>query len=327
MHCYGKRASQPGDCRMTRVLVTGGAGFIGGHLVDALLKRGYDVRVLDNFSAGKRPNANPHLPSSVRVIDGDIRNQKDVRKALHEIDSVIHMAALIDTEYSVTNPLETNEVNVGGTLNLLYECAEMKTKRFIFTSSTAVYGDAGDAPLSEEIKPRPISPYAVTKLAAEEYCNTYSRTFGLETVSLRLFNVYGPGQGMNQYAGVVTKFLEQATKGVEPVIFGDGEQTRDFIHVSDVVIAHILALEKGRIESSPLNIGTGIPTKIKDLAGLVIDLSGTHQKPRFAHPRLGDIKHNLADTTRASRVLGFSSVTTLRKGLQELMDNHRKESG
>jgi len=309
--------------KMTRVLVTGGAGFIGGQVVDALLMRGYDVTVLDNFSAGQRPEANPHLKSSVRVIDGDVRNQKDVRNALDKVDSVIHMAAIIDTEYSVSNPLEVNEVNVSGTLTLLHESAEMKKKRFIFTSSTAVYGDAGDAPLSEEIKPRPISPYGVTKLAGEEYCNTYSRTFGLETVSLRLFNVYGRGQGKNQYAGVVIKFIEQATRGLDPVIFGDGEQTRDFIHVSDVVAAHILALEKGSIESSPINIGTGIPTKIRDLARLVIDLSDTHQKPKFTHSRLGDIKHNSADTEKASRVLDFSPVMTLRKGLQELVDNYR----
>ena len=309
---------------MTRVLVTGGGGFIGGHLVDALLKRSHEVTILDNFSGGQSPSENPHLQSKVQVIDGDVRAPEDIRKALDKVDSIIHLAAIIDTEYSVNNPREVNDVNVSGTLNLLHECATLKKKRFIFTSSTAVYGDVGDAPISEETIPRPISPYGVSKLAAEEYCNTYSRTFGLETVSLRLFNVYGQGQGMNQYAGVITKFVEQVSGGSEPIIFGDGEQTRDFVHVSDVVAAHVLALEKQSVGSSPINIGTGIPTSIRDLADLILDISGSHLRPKFAPPRLGDIKHNLANNEEASRILGFSPVMTLREGLQDLVDSNRK---
>ena len=289
-----------------RVLVTGGAGFIGSHLVDALIENNYSVAILDNFSTGKEANIERHLSSSgVHLIRGDVRKPEDVRTAIDNADIIVHLAALIDTENSMGNPLDVNEVNIGGTLNLLHEAANRKIRRFIFASSTAVYGRAGELPIREDSPARPISPYAVTKLAGEEYCDMYARTFGLDTLSLRLFNVYGPRQSKNNYAGVITIFLERAVRGLAPKIYGNGEQTRDFIHVRDVVTAFVSAIQKNNA-MSPINVGTGISTRIIDLAEMVIELSARNgMRPQFESPRIGDIEHSLTNTERASKVLGF----------------------
>jgi len=308
-----------------RVLVTGGAGFIGSHLVDALIDNNYSVTILDNFSTGKEENIERHLSSSgVHFIRGDVRKPEDVRTAIDNVDIIVHLAALIDTETSMGNPLDVNEVNIGGTLNLLHEAASRKIRRFIFASSTAVYGHTGEVPIREDSPARPISPYAVTKLAGEEYCDMYARTFGLDTLSLRLFNIYGPRQASNHYAGVITIFLERAVQGLAPKIYGNGEQTRDFIHVRDVVRAFVSAMQKNNAVS-PINVGTGISTRIIDLAEMTIELSGRNgMRPQFESPRVGDIEHSFANTERASNVLGFSHRVNLRDGLQELIGNELK---
>jgi len=309
---------------MTKVLVTGGAGFIGSHVVEILIAKGYQVSVLDNLTTGSVGNLSDNLPSGkLRIVRGDIRDAVAVRQALVDADAVIHLAALIDTGYSVEKPAIVNHVNVGGTVTLLKESVDLKVRRFIFASSTAVYGDSDRLPLQEESEKKPISPYAVSKLAGEEYCKMYSRTFGLETVSLRFFNVYGLRQVNNGYAGVITKFIERVSHGQPPLIYGDGEQTRDFVHVTDVARACVLALEKEGLSQCSINVGTGKPTRITDLASLIINIfSASGLEPQYTPPKVGDIKENFADLTNASRMLGFAPRVSLREGLEELAENY-----
>ena len=309
---------------MTKVLVTGGAGFIGSHVVEILIAKGYQVSVLDNLTTGSVGNLSDNLPSGkLRIVRGDIRDAVAVRQALVDADAVIHLAALIDTGYSVEKPAIVNHVNVGGTVTLLKESVDLKVRRFIFASSTAVYGDSDKLPLQEESEKKPISPYAVSKLAGEEYCKMYSRTFGLETVSLRFFNVYGLRQVNNGYAGVITKFIERVSHGQPPLIYGDGEQTRDFVHVTDVARACVLALEKEGLSQCSINVGTGKPTRITDLASLIINIfSASGLEPQYTPPKVGDIKENFADLTNASRMLGFAPRVSLREGLEELAENY-----
>ena len=309
---------------MTKVLVTGGAGFIGSHVVEILIAKGYQVSVLDNLTTGTVGNLSDNLPSGkLRIVRGDIRDAVAVRQALVDADAVIHLAALIDTGYSVEKPAIVNHVNVGGTVTLLKESVDLKVRRFIFASSTAVYGDSDRLPLQEESEKKPISPYAVSKLAGEEYCKMYSRTFGLETVSLRFFNVYGLRQVNNGYAGVITKFIERVSHGQPPLIYGDGEQTRDFVHVTDVARACVLALEKGGLSQCSINVGTGKPTRITDLASLIINIfSASGLEPQYTPPKVGDIKENFADLTNASHMLGFAPRVSLREGLEELAENY-----
>ena len=249
------------------VLVTGGAGFIGSHLVPRLLELGHSVTVLDNLSTGKLENLDGVLDHPKFVFQrGDIRDKTIPNEVFDGVDSVIHLAALIDISASVADPIQNHEVNVDGTFNMLHAAIKHNVKKFVFASSTAVYGDAKTLPLQENIALHPISPYAASKVAGEAYCSAFASCFGLETIVLRFFNIYGPRSENSPYSGVITKFLQKIIKGEVLTIDGDGEQTRDFIHVSDIVKAVILALEQEGLKGEVFNVCTGVPTSINQLA-------------------------------------------------------------
>jgi UDP-glucose-4-epimerase GalE len=305
---------------ISRVVVTGGAGFIGSRLVRELLGRGYSVVVLDNFCSGSWENLRElHGGDGFEVVEGDVRDRSVVRKVMKGAGGVVHLAALIDVEASVKDPFETHEVNVNGTLNVLHEAVKAGVKRFIFASSTAVYGDANPLPLKEDYPPRPISPYAASKAAAECYCLAFNKCYGLETVILRYFNVYGPGQRNSAYSGVITRFLENAFKGEPLTVYGDGCQTRDFIYVDDVVEATILALEGEGLESKTFNVCTGNPTSVNELIEVIRTIAGKDLKVVYDNPRIGDIRNNYGDPSKAEKILGFKAKKSLRKGLEQII--------
>ena len=307
----------------SKVLVTGGAGFIGSHLVDKLISRGYVVVVFDNFHLGEMESFREILGrSSFEVIEGDIRDRKAVREAMDGVDAVVHLAALIDVEESVNNPLETHDVNVNGTLNVLNEAVRSSVQKFLFASSTAVYGEGNPLPLEEEHSLNPISPYAASKVSAEYYCKAFNSCYGLGTVILRYFNVYGPGQKHGAYSGVITRFLQSALKNEPLIVYGDGNQTRDFIHVDDVVEATLLALENANSNGETFNVCSGMPTSVNELAETVKKVIGKDLKVNYDKPRKGDIKNNYGDPSKAEKILGFKAETSLREGLERLRDSY-----
>ncbi|MBA7597525.1 UDP-N-acetylglucosamine 4-epimerase [subsurface metagenome] len=303
-----------------KVLVTGGAGFIGSHLVDGLLARGHSVTVLDDLSSGTMDNLKTHTDNpAFRFIQGDIRDAEAVKRALAGVDAVIHEAAMISVPLSVKNPEFARSVNVDGTLTLLKASLGHGVKRFVYSSSCAVYGEQAELPISEDVPPQPLSPYASSKLAAEKNCLTFHEREGLETICLRYFNVYGPRQTFGEYAGVMMKFLERLRSDQPPIIYGDGEQTRDFVYVSDVVDATLLALEREGVAGEVMNIGTGEATSINDLCEIFLTAAGnTGLKPIHESSRAGDIRHSQADIKKAKKLLGFKPRVSLKEGVKRL---------
>lgn len=254
----------------TSVLITGGAGFIGSHLTPALLEKGYKVTVFDNLTTGKLENLKDTCKQpNFTFIQGDIRNLEQLHQAFEDIDAVVHLAAQIDVADSVANPTRTHEINTTGTLNVLQEAVKSHVERFVFASSTAVYGDTQKLPITEDTPLNPLSPYAASKAAGEAYCNTYANCYILKTIILRFFNVFGTGNENNPYSGVITKFLQKAQKNETLTVEGNGEQTRDFIHVTDVANAITLALERKNLKAETFNICTGTPTSINKLTNAV----------------------------------------------------------
>ena len=305
----------------SKIIVTGGAGFIGSHIVDRILKEGYEVLVIDDLSQGRLDNISQHLSDeNFKFIKADIRDSERINTIVKDADAILHQAAVVSVTRSLEDPAYTNDVNVTGTLNLLKASTNSNVKKFIYASSCAVYGDAKAPRQSEETPTSPKSPYAATKVAAENYCKTFNRLYGLEAIPLRYFNVYGARQSYGPYSGVITNFIDRLIREEPPVIHGDGEQARDFVDVSDIVEANILALERAGVSSDPINIGTGTATSIKDLANLLIDITGRRNlKPAFDQPRTGDIRHSCADITKARRALGYEPKVPLREGLVKLL--------
>ncbi|WXG45400.1 MAG: NAD-dependent epimerase/dehydratase family protein [Candidatus Atabeyarchaeum deiterrae] len=300
-----------------RIVVTGGAGFIGSHLVDALATGGCTVTVFDDLSSGTLKNIQPHLESDkVCFAKGDIRNERQVQESLRNADIVFHLAALTSVSYSIEKPMLTNEVNVGGTRNLLEASIRRNVKRFVYVSSCAVYGNPQYVPIDEN---HPMSPYADSKVEAEEHCKEYQREHGLKTVILRLFNVYGPRQTYNLYSGVISKFIEELRKGKRPLIYGDGQQTRDFVHVSDVVQALLLSASADEAVGQAFNIGSGDSVTINRLYQLIREKLRVKTEPVYEEPRLGEIKHSLAEISKARQILGYQPATILEKGLESLI--------
>jgi UDP-glucose 4-epimerase len=304
-----------------KVLVTGGAGFVGSHVVDKIVGSGYSVRVIDNLSEGKLSNIGGHLKNGrVRFFNGDVRDAELVKKCIRDVDAVVHLAAVTSVPFSFANPSLTFDVNVNGTVNLLNACVETKVKRFVFVSSCSVYGDPCYLPIDEIHPTSPLSPYAVSKLEGEEHCRNHQEQYGLSTVVLRLFNVYGPRQGLNAYSGVVTRFLDQVRKRMPLVIFGDGLQTRDFVHVWDAAEAVLKALENTNVAGEVFNIGFGRATSVNSLAKSVLNLVGASLGIVYEKPRAGDIKTSFADISKAEQQLDYRPIVPLEKGLRSLVE-------
>lgn len=304
-----------------RTLVTGGAGFIGSHLVDRLMKEGYEVMVLDNFSAGKVENIQHHLRSqSFRLVKGDGRNLEDVGKVVGDVDVVFHLAAIVNVPLSIENPLLVNDVNVEGTLNLLEASLKEDIQRFIYVSTCAVYGEARYLPINEEHPIVPLSPYGISKFTAEHYCKIFHQIHGLKTACLRFFNVYGPRQAEGPYSGVITQFVSKLRQNKPPIIYGDGEQTRDFVYIDDAIEASMLALKCKRCFGEAINVGTGKPTRISELANVLTEFLGQARvKPVYTAPREGDIRHSYADIGKAEKMLGYKPRVTLKEGIRMLL--------
>jgi UDP-glucose 4-epimerase len=303
-----------------KVFVTGGAGFIGSNLVSLLLKKGYAVTVFDNLSTGKEENFHAHRNNpNFAFVRGDIRKPAEIRKALKGADAVVHLAAQIDVTASVKDPAFTHEVNVTGTLNVLQETAKEKVRRFVFASSTAVYGDAKNLPVKESEPLKPISPYAASKAAAEAYCSAYAGCFGLDAIALRFFNVYGPKNENSPYSGVITKFLRQAARGDVITVEGDGEQTRDFIHIDDIAKALALALECKKERGEVFNVCTGSPTSINGLVDALRKVTGKDLRAFRMPARVGDIRFSYGDGSKAAEKLGFKAEIGIVSGLRLLL--------
>lgn len=301
---------------MKKAIVTGGAGFIGSHLSEELSKRDYHLTILDNLSTGRQANIAPLLKKkNVEFVKGSITNLALLQKLFKNADYIFHLAAIASVPRSIEIPQETHEANVTGTLNVLIAARDNKVKKVVNASSCAIYGDAPGLPKKEDMPINPLSPYAVTKLAAENYCQIFQKVYGLPSVSLRFFNIFGPRQSPDsEYAAAIPKFIKLKTRGKKIHIYGDGKATRDYIFVKDAVNALILAAESDA--SGIYNIGSGRSTTVNELAELISNLTGNDTPPVYGPPRPGDILHSLADISRA-RTFGFSPKYNLKQGLKE----------
>lgn len=310
------------DC--SNILVTGGCGFIGSYVVNELVKKGFNVIVLDSLQYGKIENVKACLGKpNFKLIKGDIRSPKIVKRSIKGVDAIIHLAAIIDVEKSVSDPMATHDVNVNGTLILLKESVSHSIRKFVFASSCAVYGEGNPLPFREEYPLRPVSPYAVSKAAAEYYCSTFYKNYNLPTVMLRYFNVYGPKQVSGSDGNVIKKFLDNALNKKPLKIFGNGNQTRDFVYVEDVVNATLLALWNDNAVGETFNICTGKPTSINELVGTLQNTIGKNLLVRHEKPRKGDIYHSYGDPSKAERMLGFKAKIDLNEGLKILLYRRR----
>jgi UDP-glucose 4-epimerase len=311
---------------MANFLVTGGAGFIGSNIVRALLDRGDAVRVLDDFSTGKRDNLNfsgdsSDLPGNLEIVQGDIADLDVCHNAVGDIEYVLHQAAIPSVPRSVALPLESNRANVDGTLNLLVAARDAGVKRLIFASSSAVYGDAPGFPREETIIPRPLSPYAVQKLTAEHYLRVFYDLYGIETVSLRYFNVFGPNQDPDsEYAAVIPRFIRAFLTGTPPTVYGDGEQSRDFTYVENVVYGNLLAVEAKEAPGKVINLACGGQLTLNQLLALLRKITGSDAEAEYTDPRPGDVRHSWADITVSQEVLDYRTQVLLEEGLRKTLD-------
>jgi len=299
-----------------KYLVTGGGGFIGSHMVDELLSRGHEVKVLHNSSTGRRENI-AHVASDIELVEGDVRSYERANTAVNGVDVVIRLAALPSVPRSVQDPLTTTEVNVTGTLNVLLASRDREVRRVVLASSSSVYGTNDFLPKHEELVPHPISPYGVSKLAAEQYAMAFDAVYGLEAVALRYFNVFGPRQDPgSQYSGVVALFLRLAVEGGQPTVWGDGRQTRDFTYVSNVVDATVLATSAPKAGGSVLNIGCGAAYSVLDLIAAIETATGRSMDPQFGPDRPGDVRHSYANIDRAHARIGYEPRVTFSEGIR-----------
>ena len=300
---------------MSTYLVTGGAGFIGSHIVDALLSGGHRVRVLDNFSTGRRENL-AHVMDKIELIEGDVRDRIAARYAVEGMEYVLHQAALPSVPRSIKDPLTSHEVNATGTLNILIAARGSGVKRLVYASSSSVYGDTPELPKREDMTPRPKSPYAASKLAGEQYCQALWNSYGLETVCLRYFNVFGPRQDPDSpYAAVVPLFISALLNGGKPRIYGDGQQTRDFTFVANVVQANLLAATAPRAAGAICNIACQKRTSLLSLLTMLGELTGKEPDVLFEAERPGDVRDSLARISLARDLLGYRPQADLREGL------------
>jgi nucleoside-diphosphate-sugar epimerase len=303
-----------------RYLVTGGAGFIGSNTVDELVRRGHNVVVLDDLSSGKAENL-VSVKGKVETLRGSVMDLDRLHEACRGVDYVLHLAARTSVPRSVKEPLETNRVNVDGTLNVLVAARDAKVKRVVFAGSSSVYGETPTLPKREDMPPAPISPYGVSKLAGEVYGQVFQRVYGLEFVSLRYFNVFGPRQDPGSpYSGVLSLFNAAVLRGTQPTVYGDGEQSRDFTYVGNAVEANLLACEAKRAAGLAFNIGTGNRYTLNQTLALLEKVTGRPAKARYTPPREGDIRDSQADITRARDVLGYNPRFGFEEGLKHTWD-------
>ncbi len=314
---------------MANFLVTGGAGFIGSNIVLALLEKGNKVRVLDNFSTGRHENLSfadtpRDLLANLEVLDGDISDLSVCRKAVDGMDYVLHQAAIPSVPRSVAKPMESNVSNIDGTLNLLISARDASVKRLVFASSSAVYGNAPGFPRKESIAPDPLSPYAVQKLTAEHYLRIFYELYGLETVSLRYFNVFGPHQNPDsEYAAVIPRFINAFLTDLQPTVYGDGEQSRDFTYVDNVVYGNLLAVGAPDAPGKVMNLACGGQLTLNQLLDHLRNITGSDTQAVHTDPRPGDVLHSWADITVSEQVLGYETQVSLEEGLRKAVDYFR----
>ena len=301
-----------------KIVVTGGAGFIGSNLSEELAREN-EVVIIDNFVTGKRENiADIIKEKNLNLVEDTVTNLELLQRVFNGVDYVFHEAAIPSVPRSVEDPVASNNANINGTLNVLIAARDNNVKKVVYASSSSVYGDTPTSPKVETMKPTPLSPYAITKLAGEYYCKVFYEIYGLKTTSLRYFNVYGPKQDpLSEYAAVVPRFMTRVLEGKPPVIYGDGEQTRDFTFIKDVVLANILVAVSKKANGEAINIAGGKRITVNDLAVMIIEMLDGKQKPEYANPRKGDIRHSLADISKAKRLLDYQPMYDLKKGLHE----------
>jgi UDP-glucose 4-epimerase len=297
-------------------LVTGAAGFIGSHIAETLVTQGERVKALDNFSTGKRENLAPFL-DRIELVEGDLRNPADVKKAVEGVEFVFHQGALPSVPKSVEDPVGSNESNIAGTLNLLIAARDAGVKRVVYAASSSAYGDSPTLPKEETMPAAPLSPYATQKYVGELYCKNFYDLFGLETVALRYFNVFGPRQDpTSQYAAVIPKFITALAEGKPPTIYGDGEQSRDFTYIENIVRANLLAARAEGAAGEMMNFACGERTTLNELLEMIRRIMKSDIQPIFEDPRPGDVKHSLADTRKSQRLLGYTPHVSLEEGLE-----------
>ena len=311
-----------------RYLVTGGAGFIGSNTVDELVRRGHSVVVLDDLSSGKEENL-AEVRSKITFMKGSITDLEAVQKAMHQAEYVLHLAARTSVPRSVKDPIETNRINVDGTLNVLVAARDNKVKRVVYAASSSAYGETPTLPKTESMQPVPISPYGVAKYVGELYGQTFGRCYGLENVSLRYFNIFGPRQDPGSpYSGVLSRFAAAVLDDTQPLIYGDGEQTRDFTFVENAVQANLLAFEAPSASGNVYNVGTGFAISLNKIVELLRGISGKKIDPKHDPPREGDIRDSLADIRRAKEDLGYQPAVMFEEGLRRTFEwyqtNHVK---
>lgn len=306
-----------------RYLVTGGAGFIGSNTVDEIVRRGHTVAVLDDFSTGREENLR-QCAGKIEIIRGSITDLPAVQKACEGADYVIHLAALTSVPRSVKDPVETNHVNIDGTVNVLVAARDAKVRRLVYAASCSAYGDTPVQPQRETMNPNPISPYGVTKFVGEVYAKVFHQCYGLETVCLRYFNVFGPRQDpTSAYSGVLSKFVTTLLADGQPVIFGDGEQSRDFIFIENIVQANLLACDAQNCAGRVFNVGTGCKHTLNETLRLLERISRKNASAKYEPPRAGDILHSQADITEARKALGYDPRTNFEEGLRRTWEWYR----
>ena len=308
-----------------KTLITGGCGFIGSHIAEALVNDGEEVVIYDNLSSGYEHNI-AGFRDKVEFIQGDVRDPETLKKAMHGITNVFHEAALVSVFESVEKPYDNHDINLTGTLNVLTAAKKAGAKRLVVASSAAIYGNDPTLPKQEDMLPQPESPYALAKITKEYYLSVFSKLYGLETVSLRYFNVFGPRQDpSSMYSGVISKFVDVITAGEDPTVFGDGEQTRDFVFVKDIVQANLLAMRApSEISGSSFNVGTGKKTSLLQLLDALKEITGNDFTVHFKDVRSGDIKHSVSDISAAVTELGYQPKYDITSGLRQLLDWKKK---
>ncbi len=307
-----------------RYLVTGGAGFVGSNTVDELVRRGHSVVVLDDISSGKEDNL-AEARNKITFIKGSITDIEVVRKAMHEAEYVLHLAARTSVPRSVKDPIETNKINIDGTLNVLVAAKELKVKRVVFAASSSAYGETPTLPKVESMQPQPISPYGVTKYVGELYGQTFGRCYGLENVALRYFNIFGPRQEPGSpYSGVLAKFCTAFLEDTQPVVFGDGAQTRDFTYVENAVQANLLACEAPNVSGKVFNVGVGGRVSLNEVLRELGKITGKTLEAKYDPPRDGDIRDSQADISQAREFLGYEPAVTFEEGLARTFEWYRE---